>query len=1090
MGLVRIRSAAVCFLLIVAFSGRSQTTALKFIENKNQWPATIDFAARTPGGRLMISSGQFSLYLFDQEKFNAHDHRHHGPVSEADGTIESGDDIQGHHVAIRFAGSNPFSRPQAFQKSEEYYNFFLGSDSSTWASRAYAYDEVVYSSLYKGVDLKISSVSQHLKYDFIVQPGADPAVIQVEVAGADEVYLEHGHLIIQTSVGYLTEKKPYTYQVMDGVPCEVKSEFILDGNCLSFYFPDGYDECLELVIDPLLIFSTFSGSTADNWGSTATPGENGTLYSSGIANQLNAGGTFPATTGAFQTTYGGNYDIAIIKYDSIGSKMLYASFLGGSSNDSPHSLVMDERSKDLIVLGTTSSFNFPVTNGAHHISFNGGQNTAVSVFPYPNGSDIILSRINSTGDKLLASTYLGGSGNDGLSPPASPLVRNYGDELRGDVITDTLGNVYISSVTNSANFPTAASFNNVYRGGSSDAIVVKMTPQLTNIVWAAFIGGSNYDAAHSIKFDSAYAIYVAGGTNSTNFMATAGAYQQTLAGGVDGWIAKITNDGSVMEAATYTGTSNFDQVYFVDLNVDGDVYVYGQTNGNFPVTPGVYNNPNSGQFVQKFLGDLTTLEFSTVFGSGIGIPNISPTAFLVNDCNNLYMAGWGGNINSNYGFWASTTNNMPVTPDALQKTTSGDDFYFMVLTGDARELLYGTYLGGNQTQVHVDGGTSRFDRKGIVYHAVCAGCNGGLDDFPTTPGAWSRTNNSGNCNNAAFKFDLSSLRARLQTNTVNFKTPGIDKVCFPEPIRFQNLSTGGETFEWDLGDGTILTLSDTNSFVHQYPDEGTYLVKLKAIDLNTCASVDSAFKLISVFRNDMNVQDDDAMCFGTGYQLKASGGTVYEWRTADGPIASTQVNPEVTTTYFVTITDANGCTLEDEVNLEVIPGMDLKMEYEFKTDCFSRPELLVRNATEAASDEATWVDFGDGSTSDLPEIVHTYDQDGDYTVRILGSKAFCVYELPVTLPIYTLLVPNVITPEGSPGLNDRLIIQYGEKGRTPNDAGIQLGLKVFNRWGNPVYESANYQSDWAATDLDAGVYYYTVSLGSYVVCKSWVQVLK
>ncbi|MGD6027763.1 PKD domain-containing protein, partial [Xanthomonas citri pv. citri] len=139
--------------------------------------------------------------------------------------------------------------------------------------------------------------------------------------------------------------------------------------------------------------------------------------------------------------------------------------------------------------------------------------------------------------------------------------------------------------------------------------------------------------------------------------------------------------------------------------------------------------------------------------------------------------------------------------------------------------------GGSQSATHVDGGTSRFDKNGIVYHAVCSGCNtygrGSYSDFPTTPGAWSRTNNSKNCNNAAFKFDLSSLRARIQTNSVKLNLPGLNKVCIPDPIVFQNRSTGGEIYYWDLGDGTKTIAPDTSAITHQYKNTGQYIVKLK-----------------------------------------------------------------------------------------------------------------------------------------------------------------------------------------------------------------------------------------------------------------------
>ena len=762
--------------------------------------------------------------------------------------------------------------------------------------------------------------------------------------------------------------------------------------------------------------------------------------------------TFPATPGAFQTTYGGNYDIAILKYDSTGGQMLYASYLGGSSNETPHSLVVDSATKELIVLGTTSSDNFPTTSDVLDQGFNGGTELNTFVISFPFGSDITLSRISQHGDELLHSTFLGGTANDGVNP-AGPLVRNYGDDMRGDIITDKEGNVFISSVTSSADFPAANSFSPVYNGGETDAILVKVKADLSEILWGAFIGGSGYDAAHTLKFDGDGNIYAAGGTSSINFPVTAGVYQGTLAGDADGWIAHIEEEGDSLLQSTFTGTTAFDQVYFVDLNSAGEVYVYGQTSGSMLVTPGTYNNPNSGQFVQKFSSELNSLIFSTVFGSGIGIPNISPTAFLVNDCNNLYMSGWGGAINNGFGYWPSTTDGMPTTADALQRTTSGSDFYFIVLTDDASELLYATYLGGNESKTHVDGGTSRFDKSGIVYHAVCSGClsfnpDGPSSDFPTTAGAWSNTNNSGNCNNAAFKFDLSSLRARLQTNSVAFDAPGIDEICFPDSIRFQNFSTGGEFFEWDLGDGTRLTKLDTTSFVHQYQEGGNYLVKLRAIDQNTCIGIDSAMKVVTVFENAAQAQSDDDICFGTTYALSATGGTSYGWSTeADGILPSNAVTPEDTTDYFVAITDSNGCVKRDTVQLNVVPEIDLKLEYNLVTDCFSRPSVRMQNNTKAKPDETFLFDFGDGFTSDGEEVTHAYEQDGEYSLKLTGVKEFCVYEQNIELPIFTLLVPNVITPGITEGYNDRFIIQYGDVNRTPAHAGLKVGITIVNRWG-------------------------------------------
>ena len=473
----------------------------------------------------------------------------------------------------------------------------------------------------------------------------------------------------------------------------------------------------------------------------------------------------------------------------------------------------------------------------------------------------------------------------------------------------------------------------------TDGLIVKLAPDLSSIVWSSYVGGSGFDAAYSIKFDNNKNLVLAGGTTSANFPVTAGSYQTVFNGIVDGWIARLAADGSAIMNATFTGTVSFDQVYFVDLNANGNVFCYGQTAGHMPITSGVYRNVNSGQFLQKFSSDLSALEFSTVFGSGstsgLVIPNISPTAFLVNDCNNIYMAGWGGFVNSSIqtGFWQSTTNGMPITNDAYQKTTSGSDFYFMVLNGDATELVYSTYLGGNSSKTHVDGGTSRFDKYGIVYHAVCSGCQFGnstgsqLQIFQPQPNAKSRLNRSSNCNNAAFKFDLSSLRAMFDTNNLALTMPGFNNVCYPDSIVFQNLSTGGKTITWDFDDGTIVVQQNTDPrwLIHQYQQAGQYRVKLKITDLSTCSQTDSITKVINYFKPNITVGEDTTVCEGTSFQLTANGGVNYRWTSEDGTFSSSQqspiVQPTKATTYFVTVVDANGCSKKDTLTVAITPNV-------------------------------------------------------------------------------------------------------------------------------------------------------------------------
>ena len=534
-----------------------------------------------------------------------------------------------------------------------------------------------------------------------------------------------------------------------------------------------------------------------------------------------------------------------------------------------------------------------------------------------------------------------------------------------------------------------------------------------------------------------------------------------------------------LDTGIYIGTSDYDQLYFTDLDADDNIYTYGQTAGDFPITSGAFSS-GGGQFVQKWNSDLTQLIASTRIGSSTFLPDISPTAFLVNDCDNIYLSGWGGLTNSN-PYIGGSTSGLPVTGDAYQPTTFGSDFYLMTLSSDLSELLYATFLGGNQSNTHVDGGTSRFDKRGIVYHAVCAGCRG-YSDFPTTPGVWSNTNRSPNCNNAAFKFDLASLRARIQTNNVNFNSPGITDVCYPDEVVFQNQSVGGEEFVWNFGDGTTLFTTDTTAVLHQYQGAGFYKVTLKAIDENTCIGQDIAFVNIRVNVPAFNIIDDQVICQGQELELVASGGVSYKWISNDSSFISEDrkpiVSPQESTSYFIRIEDDLGCFLTDSVFVDVIQAADIDFSLEKINDCFSRTVLNLLNLSEGA-DQYVW-NFGNGQTSERESLIYEYESDGLYDVTLSAFKEFCVFEETVTVNIQTIRVPNVFTPNNSDNYNDTFVIE----------ANSEVDLKIFNRWGRLVFEQDNYENNWQGLDEPAGIYYYEAIIKDEQTCKGWVQLLK
>lgn len=1095
-------------LLAVSAHAIGGDPGVPFVENKRQWPAEFRFAAEIKGAKLFTSDKRLYFVQMTQEPA-----AEKGPQKLKTAFSEDGHLHRGYNALTTFEivfANSLTPRIIGGNQLPTLYNYYLGNDPTSWGVGAHSFSDIVYEDLYDGIDLRLYSDGDLLKSDWIVRPCADAREINLVYNGMDDILLTDGRLHVTTCLGTVVEEQPFAYQVIDGKQKQVVCTYKLTGNSLTFDFPEGYDENYELIIDPILIFSSYSGSTADNWGNTATPDSRGNLYSGGMVSNLLGSKGFPVTAGAYQQLHqGGEWDVGILKYDSVGATLLYATYLGGVGVETPQSLVVNHQDQ-LLILGATGSADFP---GATPGSFKGGASISpINGINYFTGTDIFIARLSPNGGQLLSATYLGGTANDAinfvsgqigvLGKVESPLGRNYGDQLRGDITIDDDDNVYIASSTRSNDFPIVnADPGAAFHGGTHDAVVVKLTPDLSSLIWSRLVGGSLTDVAYSIKIGKDDRIYVGGGTTSTDLAGMTGMIQ-VAPGNTDGWIIELSTDGTQILNGTYIGTPQYDQVYFIDISTEGDVLAFGQTRGHYPIQPlgKVYSQQGGGQFLHKLDASLSTTEFSTVFGNsqiGTPNPNISPTAFLVNDCDNIYMAGWGGQINApNYfqglptNYVGGNTTNLPVTPDAYQSTTvMGNDFYMMVLTGSA-ELAYATYLGGTTSLTHVDGGTSRFDKRGIVYHAVCAGC-GGFSDFPAVNVPPSRsTNKSARCNNAAFKFDLSSLRARIRTNNVELSAPGANRVCMPDAIVFENKSVGGERFEWDLGDGTQVTKFQHDTVTHFYKTPGTYVVKLTSIDLSTCIGVDSTVAIVTVTKPQMSAGSDQEICFGTSTRIEASGAVSYAWTGELSGFASTEASPliapEESDRYFVKMTDAGGCVIRDTVAVRVIGDMELSYEIEVISDCLDRPSLKFRNATELEEDENTVFFFGDGQQTSDAEGIHNYENDNIYRVGVVGMKEHCLYETGEDVIIATLRVPNVITPEDSQALNDtfKVLLQDIFKDH------FSISLLVFDKWGVEVYRNEAYNGDWAARGLPAGVYYYELKTTGYPTCKGWLEVIK
>jgi gliding motility-associated-like protein len=857
-----------------------------FVENKGQWDPQILFQTHFSGGNMWVQQHKILFHLQD---FTAL-HETHAFGRAAKET----DSLRQTVVHMNFVGSNDITQVEKAFPSTDYYNYYLGNDKARWASDVHGFGETVLKNVYNGIDLKLIQTEEELKYEYHLKPEVDPALIRVSWEGQDKVFTDQkGNLVVQTELGNILEKKPYAYQIINGRIRQIECAFKVDRNEVSFELGK-YDNTVELVIDPVLIFATYSGSFTDNFGMTATYGHDGTAYSGGTifgnnyptpdTDAYDVSSSFTVENNADAIT-----DVFISKYAADGKQMIWTSFIGGGGNtqgtETVHSLMCDSVN-NVYFFGATSSSDFPIQNGYQNAHAGGSDlNIAKNGTNFgKDGTDIFVAKLSSNGHDLMGSTYFGGSGNDGvnytvsggnyiLSSNYDSLTTNYGDQYRGEIMLDGNGNCIIASCTRSTDFPFLNSIQDTLTG-MQDGVVFKLNSDLSTLLWSTYIGGSNNDACYSVKIDQNEDVVCSGGTSSTDFPVGLGGWKDIYQGGkTDGFVVRISKDGLTLLNGSFIGTVHYDQAFFVELDTDSNLYVLGQSSGgDFPVTNAGFENPGSGQFILKLDPTMSTNLNSTVFGNGKPDPAISPTAFLVDVCGNIYVSGWGASI-----LQGSPLSGMPVTSKALYDTPpNGFDFYLMVMNRDFDQLVYATYIGGNISEEHVDGGTSRFDKKGVVYQSVCAGCAvcqgcGGNSDFPTTPGAHSQINKSYNCNNVLFKFDF-----QLVPNA-EFKVADTT-VCVGSEVEFDNFSSTGSDIMWVFDGDTSYLYNPTILF----DTPGTYTIVVYSSN-PFCSITDSMKITIHVQDNfTLNVPPDFSGCEFEQFQLWANSSGMasqYVWST-------------------------------------------------------------------------------------------------------------------------------------------------------------------------------------------------------------------
>ena len=843
----------------------SANAAVQFAENKGQWNEQAKYRSDLPGGNVFLTNDGFMFTFFDSEDLKK---GHDASLASKDVRLKC------HTYKVTFKNSSTVSiKPGATVPG--YSNYYIGNDPSKWASHVNAYSEVLYENLYPNIDLKVYSVGESFKYDLILHPGARISDIIMHEEGVENIFIKGGSLVYQTSVGNIAEKIPAAYIVDGSKQKKVECNYKINGHDITFDINGVNIAGREFVIDPALVFSTFSCSTASAFGCNGSFDSSGKTFGSAVVN----GQGWPTSFGAYDISYAGSTDVGIHKFDPVNAGTVWATYLGGFSTDVPLGMLCNS-TDELFVFGTTSSSDFPVGSSAYDATYNGM-------------NDMFVSKLSYDGTQLLGSTYVGGANDDGANNSSTSMSGFY--ETAGDLFIDPSGNPVVGCYTMSTtDFPSVGGYQPT-NGGGADGCIFKLNSSLSSMLFSTFLGGISDDIITAICENAAGDIVVTGATLSNNFPVTAGVYQGSKVGvgDIDGFISVLNSGGSGLTYSTYFGpTTSGEKGFRVAVNSTGNIFVFGGSLGTVPVSPSVYTNQNTGTFLAKFDPALATLMLCTAYGNGLGALCLIPSAFKIDDCDHILCAG----------FTTSTSGGayMPTTPNAFQATSADyQDIYVNIFTRDMDTLLYGSYIG-SPTYEHSHGGYDRFDDAGNLYYALCT-----QSAFPITNPTYCSTS-SGGYDMICFKMSYTDLCVPSAPPVPDFICSQTN-LCPGACINFTNYSTNATSYLWNFPGGTPSTSTAANPTGICYSAPGTYNITLTASNSGGSASLTQA-SLINVFVPVpvTLVQIGDTIFATTGFIM-------YQWYYNGVPVTSgvqPWLVPTQNGTYSVTALDPNDCASE------------------------------------------------------------------------------------------------------------------------------------------------------------------------------------
>jgi hypothetical protein len=707
-----------------------------FEEYSGQASTAFKFQSRIGTGYILLGPSQ--AFIREPRPSYSDATKPASGLSENPGTASRGQNRDELALEIRLVGSNPFASAQEVDKFPARANYFIGTDPSKWRTNIPTYNRIRFHEVYPGIDLDYYGNGRGLEHDFIVAPRGNPEDIRMRFVGAKDTRVDaDGNLDVETKTGTLTLLRPVIYQEGPGRKKQiVAGNFVIaEPNTAGLRIAE-YDTSKLLIIDPVLVYSTYLGGNNNDVVEGIAVDSAGYMYLAGATASANFPlqnpyqSTLPVTEcGTAPSTFLCGIGF-VAKLDPTGTNVIFSTYFGGNGTDEEATSIAVDTSGNIFVAGTTNSSAFPTTPGAFSTTY-----TAGACYSY-QCREAYVTKFNPSASALIYSTYLGALGDTAVQ--------------FNSLAIDTSGNAYVTGVTMSLMFPTTSgAFQTDCNLMSDDlcqtSFVTKLNASGSALAWSSYLGGSGGDDGTAIAVDSSGSAYVTGSTGSVDFPLMQ-PFQSTPSGG---YITKFKPDGSGLIYSSYLGGTPY-QVIINGIALDSSeaAYLTGYTNDqNFPTTPGAFQttgpNPDSNQyfgFVTKVDSSGESLDYSTFLSGSMQITgNIAQTgleAIAVDPFGHAYVTGY-----------TNTTDYPllnPVQSSFGSKNCSGISMVCsdVVLSGLNRYgtgLVFSTYLGGSVA----DGSDSiAINAAGAIYDAG----ETASPNFPTVS-PYQAANGGGTCVN-------------------------------------------------------------------------------------------------------------------------------------------------------------------------------------------------------------------------------------------------------------------------------------------------------------------------------------------------------